>query len=213
MVSWIVLAQKIWMLFCVRKSSAEFSALFSEKDPLGLQFNKSVKGSLLDLPHPLFDMYKAFKTKALAIIHRNHFFLSGKTLFSSDDLDLLSSELEVVTGMQIKKFEKNLFVLSTVVTLGPFVGLLGTVWGILISFSQMQGRNMGDGMLSGLSLALATTVLGLVVAIPALIGHNYLRSALREFRCDMGDFAHLLLVSTELHYTKGDHAPQIPSSS
>jgi len=210
-VSWIVLIQKIWMLFCVRKSSAAFSALFSEKDPLGLQFSKSIKGYFFELPNPLFDMYKTFKSKALAMIHRNHLYVPGNTLFSSDDLDLLSSELEISTLMQIKKFEKHLFVLSTVVTLGPFVGLLGTVWGILVSFSQMQGRSGGDGMLAGLSLALATTVLGLVVAIPAIIGHNYLKNALREFRCDMGDFAHTLLSSTELSLKEGEHAKKTAS--
>lgn len=206
-ISWIVLLQKLWMYICVKRSTAEFSKLFSEKDPLGLQFPKPIRGALVKLPHPLFDVYRAFKTKALAITYRGHFF-TGNKMFTSDDLDLLASELDVAVSLQVKKFEKHLFVLSTVVTLGPFIGLLGTVWGILMSFSQMQGRYAGEGMLAGLSLALATTVLGLVVAIPALIGYNYFKNALREFRCDMGDFAHLLLTSTELHYKAGEHAPQ-----
>jgi biopolymer transport protein ExbB/TolQ len=111
-VSWIVLLQKLWMYICVKRSTAEFSKLFSEKDPLGLQFPRPIRGSLLKLPHPLFDVYRAFKTKALAITYRGHFF-TGNKMFSSDDLDLLSSELEVAVSLQVKKFEKHLFVLST----------------------------------------------------------------------------------------------------
>lgn len=208
-ISWSVLIHKGWLLFQVRRLSKEFISLFSEKEPLSLQFSRPMKGRLLEVPHPFFEIYKSFKIKALAIISRNHFFLSSNVAFSPSDLDLLESELRVAASMQLKKLEKNLFVLSTVVTLGPFIGLLGTVWGILISFSHMQGKmasNGSEGMLAGLSLALATTVIGLVVAIPALVGQNYLKNAVREFRRDMDDFSHLLLTSIELHYQKGDHA-------
>jgi biopolymer transport protein TolQ len=57
-------------------------------------------------------------------------------------------------------------------------------------------------MLSGLSMALATTVLGLLVAIPALIGHGYLKNKERETRQDMETFSHTLLAAIELQYRK-----------
>ncbi len=68
-------------------------------------------------------------------------------------------------------------------------------------------------MLSGLSLALATTVIGLVVAIPALVGYNYLKNGGREYRRDLEDFAHLLLTSVELHYRRPIDAKTAPPSS
>lgn len=213
-ISWTVLIHKGWVLFQVRKLSREFISLFSEKEPLSLQFTRPMRGRLLEVPHPLFEIYKSFKIKALAIINRNHFFLSGNVSFAPMDLELLEAEMHVSIGQQMKKLDQFLFVLPTVITLGPFIGLLGTVWGILLSFSSMQGKASSggsEGMLVGLSLALATTVIGLVVVIPAVVGYNYLKNALREQRRDMEDFSHLLLASIELHYQKGDHAAQTVS--
>lgn len=205
-ISWTVLMHKGWVLFHVRRLSKEFLAQFSEDDPLGLQ----LKGPLVDVPHPFFEIYKSFKSKALAIISRNHLFSLGSS-FSSADLDLLESEMYVTAGIQMKKLEKHLFVLPTIVTLGPFIGLLGTVWGILLSFSHIQSKLGSEGMLAGLSLALATTVIGLVVAIPALIGNNYFKNALRDQKQEMEDFSHQLLSSITIHYVRGEHAKESPA--
>ena len=64
------------------------------------------------------------------------------------------------------------------------MGLLGTVWGILVTFSGLQSNGLSSAnssVLSGLSMALGTTVFGLVVAIPALVGYNYLKSIIGDF--------------------------------
>ena len=169
----------------------------------------------MEVPHPFFEIYKSFKQYALQIINRNHSFApTSETAFSEADLGLLEAQVLATIAIQAKKLEKNLYILSTIVTLGPFLGLLGTVWGILLTFSQLQTKGLAvsnTGMLSGLSLALATTVVGLLVAIPALIGNNVLRNAGREFRREMEDFSHLLLTSIELHYRKPDHAQKSPT--
>jgi len=211
-VSWTILLHKAWVYFQVRRLSAEFTSLFSENEPLNLQFIRPLKGRLLEVPHPFFEIYKALKQNALKIINRNHFFAPGsETALSEADLGLLESQAATSVATQVKKLEKNLFILSTIVTLGPFMGLLGTVWGILLTFSQLHAKGLSTsnaGMLTGLSLALATTVIGLVVAIPALVGYNYLKNAVRDFRREMEDFSHLLLTAVELHYRKPDHAPK-----
>lgn len=66
------------------------------------------------------------------------------------------------------------------------------------------GGNTNQMFLGGLSLALATTVLGLVDAIPALVGYNYLKNTIREFRTDMETFSHEMLTTVELQYRKVD---------
>ena len=112
-----------------------------------------------------------------------------------------------IVSTQIKNLEKNLFILSTVVTLAPFLGLLGTVWGILITFSELQSHTMGSAnqlVLGGLSLALATTVLGLFIAIPALIGYNYLKHAISDYATEMENFSIELVASVEMQYRKVD---------
>lgn len=208
--SWSVIAHKGWLFFHVRRLSNDFTSLFSEKDPLSLQYNRHLKGRLLEIPHPFFEIYKALKQNALQIISRNHLFAPGsETTFSEPDLGLIESHVYKAAASQLKKLEKNLFVLSTVVTLAPFLGLLGTVWGILLTFSQLQEKGAAANnasMLTGLSLALATTVVGLVVAIPALVGYNYLKNGLREYRRETEDFSHLLVTAVELHYRKPEHA-------
>lgn len=207
---WILLIYKTWMLVQVRKNSEEFISSFSEKDPLNLQFQKPIKNKPLEIPHPFFEMYKTFKQHTLAIINRNHlFYPEFETFISEADLNLLDSQLHITLTTQYKSLEKNLFILSTIISLAPFLGLLGTVWGILLTFSQLNAKGFSSGnttMLSGLSLALATTVVGLVVAIPALIGYNYLKNANKEYRKEMENFSYNLLTAIELKYRKPNHA-------
>jgi biopolymer transport protein TolQ len=194
----------------VRRLSNEFTSLFSEKKPLELIFT-SPKKQRLQVPHPFFEIYKALKQKTLQIISRNHLYV-----LSEADLGLIDSQVQAVLAAQYKLLEKNLFILSTVVTLGPFLGLLGTVWGILLTFMELNARtgvSNNAAMLVGLSMALATTVIGLVVAIPALIGYNYLKNAGREYRRDMEDFSQLLVSTLELQYRKPDNAQKIPIST
>jgi biopolymer transport protein TolQ len=214
--SWTLIINKGWVLYHVRKFSTEFSSLFSEKDPLSLQFVRSGKKAILEVPHPFFEMYIALKQKTLQVIGRNHFFANkteAPVYLSEADLALIEAQGYTVLTNQMRKLEKNLFVLSTIATLGPFLGLLGTVWGILLTFSELPSANLGGGsssMLAGLSMALATTVIGLVIAIPAFAGFTYLRNEIKEYRRDLENFSQILLSAIELQYRKPDYAKEIP---
>ncbi len=102
-----------------------------------------------------------------------------------------------------QKIEKNLFILSTIVSLAPFLGLLGTVWGILLTFAELQAGgsiNASSTIMGGLAMALGTTVVGLIVAIPALIGYNYLKSSSAGLYAEMENFSLQLVSSIELQY-------------
>lgn len=214
--SWTLLIHKVWIYYQVRRLSSEFTSLFAEKDPLALHFARG-RSSLLEVPHPYFEIYKALKQKTLQIFDRNHFFAPhAETILSDTDLGLLESQVQSTMASQNTLLEKNIFVLSTIATLGPFLGLLGTVWGILLTFSELNSRAFSSSnaaMLTGLSMALATTVIGLVVAIPAIIGYNFLRNVGRDYRRDMENFSQLLLAAIELQYCKPEHAQKIPMST
>jgi biopolymer transport protein TolQ len=201
---WVILLYKGWQFWAVRKLSAEFFDLFSEKkeDPLNLQFTRPVINRIGELPHPLFEIYRAVKQQALQLISRNR---QPEPTLSEPDLELIESQVMTAMSSAVKKLEKHLFILSTIVTLAPFLGLLGTVWGILLTFSQLQVGFQANNaaMLAGLSMALATTVIGLLVAIPALVGYSYLKNAGRETRREMEEFSHSLLAAIELQYRRG----------
>ena len=78
-------------------------------------------------------------------------------------------ELEIDTG-------NNLTVISTIASNAPYVGLLGTVFGIILTFFTIGTNGMTDSgaIMTGLALALKATAFGLIVAIPAIVFHNYL---------------------------------------
>lgn len=196
--SWTLLLYKSWQLFQVRRLSRQFFELFAEKKehPLHCQFQAlPVK---LGVPHPFFEVYKTAKQAALQLLRNSE-------KLSHQDLQLIGSQTLFDASSQSKMLEKNLFILSTVASLGPFFGLLGTVWGILVSLAAMpKGGASNTIMLSGLSMALATTVIGLMIAIPALIGYNYLKNANREYKRELDRFAHLLLASIEIQHRARD---------
>jgi biopolymer transport protein TolQ len=206
-ISWTILLFKCWQMIQIRRLSREFSLLFAEaKDqPLNFQYNRSPQARWAEVPHPYFEVYKAAKNNALQLINRNHAFgQQTEVSLSIADLGLIETQTAAAASTECKALEKNLFVLSTVVTLGPFLGLLGTVWGILLTFSQLPHgfSTSNSAMLTGLSMALATTVLGLVVAIPAIVGYNYLKNAAREYKRELEHFVHLLLAAVEMQYRR-----------
>jgi biopolymer transport protein TolQ len=207
--SWIVIIYKAWFTHQAKKNSRQFSHLFQQQrlKPLNLTIEADLS------PNPFKDLYTLLKKQTIEILNKNRLFgtkESDSAYLSPSDIDLVQAHLMSGISHQVKHLEKYLFVLSTVMSLGPFLGLLGTVWGILTTFSELQanvGASSNQMVIGGLSLALATTVLGLVDAIPALIGYNYLKNSIREFETDMEGFSTEILASVELQYRQVDLQP------
>jgi biopolymer transport protein TolQ len=86
-----------------------------------------------------------------------------------------SDNLDVVADKLIKPFDKNLWFLSLVAYISPFIGLFGTVWGVMDSFAAIGiNQSVSIGVIApGLAVALGTTALGLIAAVPAAIAHQY----------------------------------------
>ena len=95
--------------------------------------------------------------------------------------EYLNEEIEKNVSEYLIKPEKGLETLKTISTTAPLLGLLGTVLGILDSFEKISSKGMETTYFaSGISLALITTIGGLIVAIPNTIGYNYLIKFLEE---------------------------------
>lgn len=202
--SWIVLIHKIWLTKNAERNSTEFQKYFimHRANPLSLNSDSLKKDEI----NPFLAIYLNLKRTTLELLNKNRQDSAKTTYLSAADIGYVEGHLISTINSQVKNLEKNLYILATVVSLAPFLGLLGTVWGILTTFSEMTAQTSGghQAILSGLSLALATTVLGLVGAIPALIGYNYLKNSIQDFETDMGEFAHQALSSIELQYRKVD---------
>ena len=85
------------------------------------------------------------------------------------------AQIQATVLLKVKKLEFGLNTVKIIASLSPLIGLLGTVIGILNSFDSISHLGLGDPTVfsSGISIALITTVAGLIVAIPHYIGYNY----------------------------------------
>ena len=198
---WVILVQKTLQMKRARKLADTFRRACSQNQEHLLALDPK-KGN-----HPFAEVFTALKGKTLEILNKNHFFSEekDKVYLTRSDLDLLEAHVLTTISAESKHLEKHLFILSTIRTLAPFLGLLGTVWGILITFSEMQGGasvTSNAAILGGLSTALATTVIGLVIAIPALIAYNWLHNTSKNLTSDMEDFLYSLLSTIELQYRR-----------
>lgn len=215
-ISWVILIHKVWQTYQARKQASQFYEIFQlqKQNPLSLNYDVVRK----EKTDPFQELYSVLKKHTVDILNKNRHFSQKKhempqnqgiSYLSPSDIDFVEAHLATNVAHQTKNLEKNLFILATVVSLAPFLGLLGTVWGILTTFSELQSKAAGSThqmVLGGLSLALATTVLGLVDAIPALIGYNYLKNNIRDFEIEMEGFSTEILACVEMQYRQVDVA-------
>jgi biopolymer transport protein TolQ len=103
----------------------------------------------------------------------------------------LERNLQLGMSEELTKLERNMNLLATTATVSPFIGLFGTVWGIIDAFQGLgqAGSASLRAVAPGISEALITTALGLAAAIPAAIFYNLFGSAIKEFASRMEDFA------------------------
>lgn len=208
-VSWVILVDKVRIMRSSRLISKTFQKHCDQRRhaPLTVEISEATKSN------PFERLYLSLKKQTVDLLNKNRHFVAetqkGQPVayLSPADIDLVGGHMITEIASETKQLERNLYILATIVSLAPFLGLLGTVWGILTSFSEMQaqvGSTTNQAVLGGISLALATTVLGLIDAIPALIGYNYLKSAIRDFEIEMESFTSHLITSIELQYRQVD---------
>ena len=113
------------------------------------------------------------------------------TKISHASFDTVKVSLERAASAQALSLEKGMIVLSTAVAGGPFIGLLGTVWGVMETFSGIARANAASltAMAPGVAGALIATVVGLLVAIPAMFAYNYMVTTIRAITQELDGFA------------------------
>jgi biopolymer transport protein ExbB/TolQ len=106
-------------------------------------------------------------------------------------VEQLKGEMERAVGEECVNLESQVSLLGTVVSAAPFVGLLGTVWGVMDAFTGVANAGTASigALAPGISGALITTVGGLVVAIPSMVGYNYMLTKIRHLTVQMDNFA------------------------
>tara|TARA_B100001059_G_C17807811_1_gene570296 strand:- start:474 stop:1154 length:681 start_codon:yes stop_codon:yes gene_type:complete len=158
--SWALIFDKYKLFKKINASTEEFENKFW-KAKSAESFNNSLPGKSTDPVTVIFKsaMVEVIKTKSKS---------------STVQIARVERVLEISTDNQIKEIEKNFIFLATIGATAPFIGLFGTVWGIMNSFQSIViSRNTSLAIVApGIAEALFATALGLLAAIPAVIAYN-----------------------------------------
>jgi biopolymer transport protein ExbB/TolQ len=150
---------------------------------------------------PLFAVYQAGSLELDARL-KNDDGNGRKKFVSLKGMEHVKRSLENTVAQESLKLESGLILLAIAVSGAPFLGLLGTVWGVMSTFGHIaqQGSATMAAMAPGVAAALITTVAGLLVAIPSMFGYNWLVHNLRVLTVELDNFAQELVSKMETEY-------------
>ena len=119
---------------------------------------------------------------------------------SRGKLQQAENAIQRALARQILRYESSMIFLASIVSGAPFLGLLGTVWGVMEAFSSVATQQTASiaTLAPGVSAALLTTIAGLVVAIPSVFGYNYLLGNTKQLITELENYASSLADRIEL---------------
>lgn len=211
--SWAVMITKFRMMLKARRQTEQFTEAFRDcGNPLNLyQEGTHLTGT------PLYNVYMtgaaelSYQTtgsvEADATFHAR---LASAPKISNSQMDSVGNTMDRAIGESVLRLESKMTILATAVSGAPFLGLLGTVWGVMDTFTSVAsavGATSLKTLAPGVSSALLTTVTGLVVAIPAMFGYNYLVNNIKTMIATMENFANEVRGEFERHFL--DHGLRI----
>ena len=177
--SWAIIFEKIKLFKKINKSTDEFENKFWK--------SKSAESFYNSLPSNVNDpMANLFKDSMQVLL---------KSKRSSNLDEKMSRMLEINVEQQMEKIDKSYTFLATVGSTAPFIGLFGTVWGIMNSFQSIAiSRNTSLAIVApGIAEALFATALGLLAAIPAVVAFNKFSSDSKKYSQKLENFSKKLL--------------------
>ncbi len=192
-VAWSVMLGKFLDLSRLRSQNQRYERLLSkESQLLGLDPARPGKGG-----GPFFNVVRE---------GLEAFFRYGGSIAATDArratlrMGHVENALQRAVAEQTIRYESKMVLLASIVTGAPFLGLLGTVWGVMDAFGGMAGAGSASlqSLAPGVSGALLTTVAGLVVAIPSVFGYNYLLQQTKIAVVELENFASTVADRIEL---------------
>jgi biopolymer transport protein ExbB/TolQ len=207
--SWAVMVTKFRAVRKLRRRNTSFLRQYrANPEPLGLWVDGETNSEA-----PLAGVYKAGASElAYHLIGTSSADESSAGRLESagrlkpSHMDPVECAMESSIGRNVNRLEGGMGVLATAVSGAPFLGLLGTVWGVMDTFSGVaaaDGAASLKTMAPGVSSALLTTVVALLVAIPAMFGYNYLVNRIKGLISEIDAFRNELRTGFERWYV--DH--------
>jgi biopolymer transport protein TolQ len=217
--SWTVIISKARQLIRARRMSKKFyTAYRATRDPLDIYRRKEEFDGA-----PAYELYVTGAEEAEYHLKNNPVHIENvasvvpgiatqahtdmiaraiTTKISHASFDSVRVSLERAASEEALALEKGMIILSTAVAGGPFIGLFGTVWGVMETFSGIGIANAAslNAMAPGVAAALLATVAGLSVAIPAMFAYNYMVTTIRAITQELDGFSNEYATQLEHKY-------------
>jgi len=180
--SWAVIIHKSRQFNAAQRQSREFLNIFRHSKKLSDVRSAAQNFKATPLVEVFLNGYRELENQV--VVSEN----PGKPHIRS--VEAVHRSLQIASSAEITRMEQRLTLLATTGAVTPFVGLFGTVWGIIDAFQGLgnAGTATFTSVAPGIAEALVTTAAGLFAAIPAVIAYNYLVQRLKEFATRMDDF-------------------------
>ena len=192
--SWIVILRKWGLYMRSRGASNAFRALFKKSSNWQDLKNVADKYAV----SPLTGLFLAGYSELTYQLKVNQ---DGRMQMRR--MEALERALQRASVVEMGRLERSLGLLATVAAVSPFVGLFGTVWGIIDAFQSIGA--VGNASLAtvapGIADALIATALGLVAAIPALMAYNFFQGKMKQWQAELDDYALEFLTLSERNFT------------
>ena len=196
-VSWAIIFYKVRLLRTIEKESEEFSNLFWGSGKFA-DISEQSKRYTTPLARLFEGVYSEFQE-----LTKPEDGTKTKEIYPTE-LDRFKRVLKKTGVVERARMEATLPFLATTGNTAPFIGLFGTVWGIMSSFRAIGIKGVANlaTVAPGISEALIATAVGLFAAIPAVVGYNYLLSKMERIYGEMDNFSSDLLTIVENQLTK-----------
>lgn len=195
---WVLIVQKQILLRKTHRDGTHFLNVFRNS----VRFSE-VKGVCDQYPFaPQVGLFLAgFSELNFQLKHQQNRNSSSQPKVRS--LESIHRVLQRASFVELAKLERNLTILATTASVAPFVGLLGTVWGIIEAFRGIAAQKSASlaVVAPGIAEALIATAFGLFAAIPAVMAYNYYVNRIRMVSASMEDFSLEFLGIVEKNFT------------
>ena len=198
--SWAITIAKMIQFKRVERKSNEFSQIFWETRNLARIDDSSRRLS----ESPLARVFVSGYRELMSLLQEEKT-PGARATDSANDLGIVEMALRRAELEESHRLEKGITFLASVASSAPFIGLFGTVWGIMNAFHGLSHAKSTtiQAVAPGISEALVATAVGLAAAIPAAIAFNYFTSSLKRVRQGMDSFADEFLNIAKKYFVKG----------
>jgi biopolymer transport protein TolQ len=187
LISWTIILAKVWSFKQAKKESDSFLDLFWNAKSLDGIFNETKNFSA----SPVSNVFRSGFIEFQKLTQKSQEKPQDKAHTLDAGLENVERALRRSSQTELLKLERLLPHLATIASVAPFIGLFGTVWGIMTSLQGLAGGGPAtlERVAPGVSEALIATAVGLAAAIPAVVAYNQFVTRMRHFRAEMDGFS------------------------